>query len=287
MTKEEILSLQEKAEQFGLKIMPESDLNNLLASKAAEVTRETATKLESTVEQITGIKKAANEKYYDYTARVLSELAAVKQDYESVKGKDWDKVLQAKEEALEQLRKELQSKDEAFKQQLTQFEQKAFNKQVENLFSQAVSEFKGRAKKFDGLNTTELVEVKAKAAFSEILSKYTPVRDEETGDFIGFVETGTTPDKAFILRDQKSGRVLGFSDFLENPLKDLVTPPTARTVQGTGANASRAAAINSLVYKDQAGIIEGIRAAGLDPLSAAGQQMLQQIFQEKRKLGIS
>lgn len=287
MTKDEILALSDKAAELGIKILPENDLNNLLASKAAEVTRETATKLESTVEQITGVKKAANEKYYDYTARVLQELAAVKQDYESVKGKDYDKVLQAKEEALEQLRRELQSKDETFKRQLSEFEQKAFNKQVEGYFSQAVSEFKARAKKFDGLNTADLVEVKAKAALSDILSKYTPVRDEQTGDFLGFVETGTTPDKAFIARDQKTGRVLGFSDFLESHLKDLVTAPTVRQVQGTGASASRAATINSLVYKDQAGIIEGIKAAGLNPLGADGQKMMQEIFAEKRKLGIS
>lgn len=286
MTKEEILALSEKAAEVGIKILPEADFNNLLSSKAAEVTRETATKLEKTVEEITGLKKAANEKYYDYVARVLSDLAKIKQHYDSVKEKDYDKVLQAKEAALEALRRELSEKENHFKQQLSQIEQKAFDKQVESFFKQAVSEFKTRAKKFDGLNTSELIEVKAKTAFPEIMKKYVPVRDEESGELVGFVEQGTTPDKSFVLREQKSGRVLGFSDFLESYLKDLVVPPTMRNVQGTGTQASRAALINDLVYKDRDAILEGIKRAGLNPLAADGQQMLFQILTEKKKRGI-
>lgn len=286
MTKEEILNLKENAAELGLHILQDSELNNLLGKAADDVTRNIAQKLEESIFQASGVKKRQNEKYFAYAERVLKELVSVKEEYENIKGKDWDKVLQTKEQQLESLRKEIAEKEQQHKHQLAEFEQRAFQKQVKSYFEQAVSEYKNRPKKIEGMDVTDLIEVKSKVAFTELMEKYTPVQDEETGDFVGFVEAGTAPEKAFVLREPKSGRVLGFVDLLEPFLKDLVTPATARVLQGRGLKEEKAAIINDLMYKDKESIVDALKARGYNLLEAEGQNLLHQIFVQKRKMGI-
>jgi hypothetical protein len=285
MDKTQILALKEVAEKEGIYILTEKEYNDALEARAGEVTRTTANKLEETVSQITGLKKNTNERYFDFVARALQDFKKKADEYESLKGKNYDQILQKKEADLEALRAELAAKESEFQKQLLQREQDAFNKEVKRAFENAVKDFTLRAKKLDGLNTAEIVSLKAERAYNDILSKYDPVRDD-SGGFVGFVEKGQAQIPDLVLRDPKTKRVLGFEDFLTDPLKDLVTPAQQRQVSGNGNGAEKITLVKSLVYADPESVPDKLKAMGIMPNTREAYELMVSIARERKQLGI-
>ncbi len=259
MTKDEILALKEKAEAAGVAILSKEDYNNHLAAKAAEVTRTTAEKLEQSVFGLSSVPKLPNEKYFDYVERVLKLGQEAKAELETVKGKNLDQILVAKDNQLAELRAALAGKDAEYGQKIEEINAQAFQKDVKRAYQQAVASLAARAKKIEGVNTPEIVAMKAELAFKGILEKYQPVKDAN-GEIVGFVDAGQPADTSYVKREATTGRALDFSDFLAPELKDYITAPGQRVVPGVG-NDNQAAAIDAMLHATMEQVFAHLRAA--------------------------
>lgn len=283
-TKEELLAVRDTAKSLGVILLDEQEYNNQLAAKAAEVTRSTALAIETSVFELSGVQKQPNEKYYDYVARVVKAGQEVKSELETIKGKGYDQILQTKDAQLEELRGKVAAKDQEYVAKIDEVKRAYFEKDVKQAFNQAVNTLASRAKKIDGVNVPEIVNMKATLEFSRILAENKPVTDE-AGNIVGFVGPDQPADKAYIKRETATGRALDFADFLAPVLKDYIMPPGQRTVQGLGSD-GQAAVMNSLLHATPAQVMATMKQSGIDIGSQQGQEFIRKLEKVKKANGI-
>jgi|GEM_PF-5173113 len=235
-----------------------------------KVTAERALRTEQEIEELTGVKKGPNEKYYDHYKRAIGQLndnisdATKKIEQYEKEGVEGNKVAEEYKSQLETLKANAKKEREELEGKVKSLEEGAFTSRANSHLSEAMAEIKVGLKKGENEAQQAVIDDAIENRIRKFQAQYTPF------EFEGMIA----------YKDEKGETVLDKTEGNSKSAKSLLSPlfedlkDTKRVQGGTGAEGGGSGEGESKIkvpsnIKSQQGLNSYLQnQKGLDPNSA-------------------